>query len=101
MKRNRSVQVGGRSGVTKEAQEEALGKKVTLIDSPGVVFSGSSEDPSVVLRNVVRVENISDPVGVVEALILKTPREALLEFYGADHDFSSPSQFLIHVAQMR
>jgi nuclear GTP-binding protein len=101
MKRHNSVSVGGRAGVTKLMQEVPLDSKVTLIDSPGVVFEGSSEDPDVVLRNVVRVESISDPVGVVEALIMKTPREALLEFYGADHDFSTPGEFLIHVAQTR
>lgn len=101
MKRSRSVGVGGRAGVTTALQEVPLDSKVTLIDSPGVVFEGSSEDPAVVLRNVIRVEGISDPVGVVEALIMKTPRDALLEFYGADHDFSTPGEFLIHVAQKR
>lgn len=101
MKRHNSVQVGGRAGVTKQMQEVPLDSKVTLIDSPGVVFSGSSEDPAVVLRNVVRVESVSDPVGVVEALIMKTPRDALLEFYGRDHDFASPREFLVHVAQTR
>lgn len=101
MKRNRSVQVGGAAGVTKHMQEIPLDSKLTLIDSPGVVFDGSSEDPSVILRNVIRVENIMDPVGVVEHLITKTPRSALLEFYGADHDFATPAQFLVHVAQTR
>jgi len=81
MKRHNSVQVGGRAGVTKVMQEVPLDSKITMIDSPGVVFEGSSDDPAVALRNVIRVENVSDPVGVVEALIAKTPREALLEFY--------------------
>lgn len=101
MKRHNSVQVGGRAGVTKQMQEIPLDSKVTLIDSPGVVFEGESDDPTVVLRNVVRVENVSDPIGVVEALVKKTPREALLEFYGREHDFASPREFLIHVAQTR
>jgi len=101
MKRHNAVPVGGRSGVTTVMQEVQLDSKVTLIDSPGVVFSGSSEDPSVVLRNVVRVENISDPLGVVEALMLKTPRESLLEFYASDHDFADARDFLVHVAQTR
>jgi len=101
MKRHNSVQVGGRAGVTRVAQEVPLDKKVTLIDTPGVVFAGSSEDPAVVLRNVVRVENLTDPEGVVDALIKKVPREALLEFYEADKDFASSEEFLIHVAQIR
>ncbi|CAE7758430.1 gnl3, partial [Symbiodinium sp. CCMP2456] len=87
MKRHSAVETGGRAGVTKVMQEVQLDSKVTLIDSPGVVFEGDSEDPSVVLRNVVRVESISDPVAVVEALAVKAPRQALLDFYGLQADF--------------
>lgn len=101
MKRERSVEVGGRAGVTRIAQEVPLDKKVTLIDTPGVVFAGSSEDPAVVLRNVVRVENLSDPEGVVDALIKKVPRQSLLDFYEASKDFATSQEFLIHVAQIR
>ncbi|CAL1143717.1 unnamed protein product [Cladocopium goreaui] len=100
MKRHSAVETGGRAGVTKVAQEVQLDSKVTLIDSPGVVFEGSSNDPSVVLRNVVRVESVVDPVAVVEALAAKAPREALLNFYGL-RDFKDVSEFLIHVAQVR
>lgn len=101
MKRHAAVEVGGRAGVTKVMQEVQLDAKVTLIDSPGVVFEGASEDPAVVLRNVVRVEHILDPVSVVEALLAKAPREALLKFYNLDSDFERPSDFLIHIAQTR
>lgn len=101
MKRHSAVETGGRAGVTKVMQEVQLDSKVTLIDSPGVVFEGDSEDPSVVLRNVVRVESISDPVAVVEALAVKAPRQALLDFYGLQGDFQQVSDFLIHVAQTR
>merc|ERR550525_1408392 len=87
MKRHSAVEVGGRAGVTKAMQEVQLERKVTLIDSPGVIFEGSSDDPSIVLRNVVRVEGIADPVGVVEALVAKAPRDALLSFYGMERDF--------------
>jgi len=101
MKRQCSVQVGGKAGVTKQLQEIPLDKKLTLIDSPGVVFSGHAGDPATVLRNVVSVESISDPVGVVEALMEKTPRDALLEFYGTDRNFANATEFLIFVAQSR
>mmetsp|Transcript_58465 Transcript_58465/g.148199 ORF Transcript_58465/g.148199 Transcript_58465/m.148199 type:complete len:474 (-) Transcript_58465:68-1489(-) len=101
MKRHCAVETGGRAGVTKEIQEVKLDSKVTLIDSPGIVFEGSSEDPSVVLRNVVRVEHVPDPVGVVDAMVRKAPRQALLSFYGMSKDFSQVAEFLIHVAQTR
>lgn len=101
MKRHSAVETGGRAGVTKEMQEVKLDAKVTLIDSPGVVFEGASEDPSVVLRNVIRVENVINPVSVVEALIAKAPREAVLKFYNMDRDFGNVSEFIFHVAQTR
>jgi len=101
MKRHSAVETGGRAGVTKIAQEIQLDSKVTLIDSPGVVFEGASDDPSVVLRNVVRVESISDPAGVVAALAVKAPRQALLDFYGLKQDFTDVHAFLVHVAQVR
>mmetsp|Transcript_72011 Transcript_72011/g.211423 ORF Transcript_72011/g.211423 Transcript_72011/m.211423 type:complete len:516 (-) Transcript_72011:36-1583(-) len=101
MKRHSCVEVGGRSGVTKELQEIKLDSKVTLVDSPGVVFEGATDDPSTVLRNVVRVESISDPVGVVDALLKKAPREALQKFYHFSDAVSTVSDFLIHVAKDR
>lgn len=101
MMRTCVVETGGRAGVTKQMQEVRLDKKVTLIDSPGVVFEGSSDDPSVVLRNVVRVETVADPVGVVDALIRKVPRESLTKFYGLQRDFATVNEFLIHVAKKR
>merc|ERR1712096_466578 len=76
LKRHQAVNVGATAGVTRAMQEVQLDSKVTLIDSPGVVFTGASEDPTVALRNVMKLENIADPVGVVEALIARTPREA-------------------------
>lgn len=101
MKRHNSVQVGGQAGVTKVMQQVPLDSKVTLIDSPGVVFAGNSDDPNVVLRNVVKVENVADPVGVVEALIAKTPRDALRQFYDVPESVTSPQEFLFHIARTR
>lgn len=96
-----AVATGGTAGVTKVMQEVHLDSKVTLIDSPGVVFEGNSDDPSVVLRNVVRVENLTDPVGVVEALLKKAPEEAVRTFYNLPGNIGTVMDFLTHVAQMR
>mmetsp|Transcript_74121 Transcript_74121/g.143414 ORF Transcript_74121/g.143414 Transcript_74121/m.143414 type:complete len:478 (+) Transcript_74121:60-1493(+) len=101
MKRHAAVQTGGRAGVTKTMQEVLLDRMITLIDSPGVVFEGKSDDPSVVLRNVVTVDGVQDPVGVVEAMLAKAPREAFLQFYGLEADFQRPHDFLCHVARTR
>jgi len=100
LKRHQAVGVGGTAGFTKAMQEVKLDSKVTLIDSPGVVFSGASGDPSIALRNAVRLENIDDPAGVVEALVGKVPREQLLQYYGVP-DFAHPHDFIVAIAQMR
>merc|ERR1712224_418344 len=100
LKRHQAVSVGGAAGVTRAMQEVHLDSKVTLIDSPGVVFAGVSDDPAVVLRNAVKLETIEDPVAAVEALVARTPRDALLKHYEVP-DFVDPQQFLISVANAR
>ena len=68
LKKSTVVKAGGTPGVTTHMQEVILDAKVRLLDSPGVVFSGSSADPSNVLRNAVRIDAIKDPVKVLEEL---------------------------------
>ena len=73
LKRSSVVKVGGTAGVTKAMQEIILDKNVRLLDSPGVVFDGKSEDPSVVLRNAVKIENIKDPHRVLTDMCKVVP----------------------------
>eukprot|EP00392_Amoebophrya_sp_AT5.2_P010159 g10212.t1 len=65
-------------------QEVILDSKIRLIDSPGVVFSGKSEDPSVVLRNAVKVETLKDPVRVVELLSKQIGLQKLVDHFDVD-----------------
>ena len=58
-------------GHTKELQTVQLERGLRIIDSPGVVFDDDDFDDgktgkkgNVLLRNVVKVEDIEDPVGV-------------------------------------
>eukprot|EP00398_MALV-I-01_sp_L67-1_P000296 gene296-528_t len=81
MKRSVVVRTGASAGVTKEVQEVQLDSKVKLLDSPGVVFSGASEDPAVVIRNATNIEQLKDPSGVVAALMQRTPKEALMRHF--------------------
>ena len=61
-----------------------MDSKIRLIDSPGVVFSGKSEDPSVVLRNAVKVETLKDPVRVVELLSKQIGLQKLVDHFDVD-----------------
>jgi nuclear GTP-binding protein len=63
--------VAAQPGHTKDLQSVQLERGMRIIDSPGVVFDeddfidGKSEKKSsVLLRNVVKVEDVEDPIAV-------------------------------------
>ena len=63
--------VAAQPGHTKELQTVQLERGLKIIDSPGVVFDDDDFDDgkskrksNVLLRNVVKVEDIEDPVGI-------------------------------------
>jgi nuclear GTP-binding protein len=64
--------VAAQPGHTKDIQSVQLERGIRVIDSPGVIFDDDDDDVkgrrkgSVLLRNVVRVEDIEDPVSVGE-----------------------------------
>jgi hypothetical protein len=62
LKRTRAVGVAPTPGFTKTLQEVRLDKQIRLIDSPGVIFSSAEKDPTLLLRNCIRVEELDDPV---------------------------------------
>ena len=62
-------------------QEIQLDKNIVLLDSPGVVLMTNEQSDSLILRSAVRVEDLSDPIRPVEALLNKIEREELLKFY--------------------
>jgi len=100
LKRSAAVKVGATAGMTRTVQEVQLDSKLTLIDSPGVVFAGDQSDPSVVLRNAANVETLADPCGVVDALLQRAPRAALLRHFCVA-DFSDVQGFLVQIARLR
>lgn len=65
--------VAAQPGHTKDLQSVQLERGMRIIDSPGVVFDDDDYDDgkgskkgSVLLRNVVRVEDVEDPIAVGE-----------------------------------
>jgi nuclear GTP-binding protein len=100
LKRSAAVKVGATAGVTRHTQEVQLDSKLTLIDSPGVVFAGNQNDPSVILRNAANVETLDDPIGVVDALLARAPKGAVLRHFCVA-DFDSVAAFLVQIAKAR
>lgn len=81
LKRSKAAATGNTPGVTKQMQEIQLDKNIVLLDSPGVVLMTNEQSDSLILRSAVRVEDLSDPIRPVEALLNKIEREELLKFY--------------------
>lgn len=116
--------VAAQPGHTKELQSIQLERGIKVVDSPGVIFddddatdgkvTGTSKG-SVLLRNVVKVEDIDDPIAVgmqdsdhcsvhcliyinlVEEILARTEHESLQKIYNLPH-FGSTLEFLTMLA---
>jgi nuclear GTP-binding protein len=73
LKRSKVCAVAAQAGHTKELQSVQLERGMKIVDSPGVVFDDEDElagggvggkKGSVLLRNVVKVEDVEDPIAV-------------------------------------
>lgn len=102
LKRSRVAKVGNQPGVTKNIQEISLDKQVTLLDSPGVVFSEVGEDgqAAAALRNCVKVETLDDPTLPISEICRRCPQKQLMGLYRIPK-YDSVDEFLIQVATAR
>ncbi|GIL76977.1 hypothetical protein Vretimale_8576 [Volvox reticuliferus] len=100
LKRTRVAQVGNTPGVTKAVQEVVLDKHIKLLDSPGVVFASAESDAAAALRNAIKVERLADPVTPVAEILKRVPAKQLIILYKIP-TFSSPDEFLHHIAHAR
>lgn len=97
LKRSKVASVSNVPGHTKVQQEIVLDKNIKLIDCPGVVFS--KNDPnSLMLKNVVRVEDINDPISIVDNILKKVEANTLIELYEIAQ-FTSTNTFLALIAR--
>ncbi|ESK89938.1 hypothetical protein Moror_786 [Moniliophthora roreri MCA 2997] len=103
LKRNKVCGVAAQAGFTKEVQSVQLERGMRIIDSPGVVFDDDDEEVkgqkkgSVLLRNVVKVEDVDDPIAVVEEILARTAKETVQKIYNLP-DFSATLEFLTMLA---
>lgn len=99
--RSRAAGVGAAPGFTKEVSSIKLDRNITLLDSPGVLFSSSeAQDPGLALRNCLKVEDLDDPVGAVRVMLQKCPPAELMVMYKVPA-FGDADEFLFHVAKLR
>ncbi|KAF8516501.1 P-loop containing nucleoside triphosphate hydrolase protein [Gautieria morchelliformis] len=86
LKRSKVCAVAAEAGWTRDLQSVQIDRGIRILDSPGVVFD--EDDPSssqarsgVLLRNVLKVEDVEDPLAVVEEIITRTEKETLQKIY--------------------
>ena len=95
LKRGKVCGVSSTPGYTKNLQEIILDKNIKLLDSPGVVFSNDSDkEYNMILHNVIRIEDIKEPIDVVAVILHKVPKETLKELYKLENDWETTEQFL-------
>ncbi|KAJ3736305.1 hypothetical protein DFJ43DRAFT_605747 [Lentinula guzmanii] len=103
LKRNKVCAVAAQPGHTKELQSVQLERGMRIVDSPGVVFDEDDEDfkgqkkGSVLLRNVVKVEDVDDPIAVVEEILIRTEKETMRKIYSLP-EYNATLEFLTMLA---
>ncbi|KAL9128855.1 MAG: hypothetical protein Q9217_002544 [Psora testacea] len=81
-------------GETKVWQYITLMKRIYLIDCPGVVPPNQGDSPEdILLRGVVRVENVENPEQYIASVLKKTKPQHIERTYDVK-GFSTPTEFL-------
>lgn len=71
-------------GQTKVWQYISLMKRIYLIDCPGIVPPADKDETAVVLKGVVRVENVASPEDHIETLLNKVDKKYISNLYGIE-----------------
>jgi nuclear GTP-binding protein len=85
-------------GETKVWQYITLYKRIYLIDCPGVVYPSGDTETDIVLKGVVRVQNLDDPAEHIEAVLERVRPEFVARAYGIS-SWESPTDFLNQYAK--
>ncbi|GFS74378.1 nucleolar GTP-binding protein 2 [Nephila pilipes] len=86
------------AGETKVWQYITLMRRIYLIDCPGVVYPTGDTDTEIVLKGVVRVENVKDPEDHIPELMNRVKKEYLSKTYHVE-DWEDPIDFLKQYAR--
>ncbi|KAH9946725.1 hypothetical protein B0H21DRAFT_742131 [Amylocystis lapponica] len=104
LKRSKVCAVAAQPGHTKDLQTIQLERGLRILDSPGVVFDDDDFDDgkskarsNVLLRNVIKVEDLDDPIELVEEIVSRTDSEMLKKIYNLPQ-IGSTLEFLTMLA---
>ena len=79
-------------GFTKGLQEVILDNNIRLLDCPGVVMTN---DENNILHNVIRTEDIKEPLEIVGKILKKMTQEYFVKTYNLDIDILKGSELTI------
>jgi nuclear GTP-binding protein len=99
LKRSRAVGVSSTPGFTKSVQEVEIESNIKILDCPGIVFD-TSQDPDMVLRNVIKIEHVDDVFTPVQRIIEKISGLKIQEIYDIE-GFNDVSSCLGNLARKR
>ncbi|CAB3977679.1 Nucleolar GTP-binding 2 [Paramuricea clavata] len=85
------------AGETKVWQYVTLMRRIYLIDCPGVVYPSGDSPTDIVLKGVVRVENVENPSDYIEAVLSRVKKEYLEKTYKLS-SWSDATDFLEKLA---
>jgi nuclear GTP-binding protein len=73
-------------------------KRIFLIDCPGIVYPADDDETEIVLKGVVRVENVPQPEQYIAELLKRVKKEYILKTYAID-DYTTDEEFLEKLAR--
>ena len=90
--RGKNVGVSNTPGYTKGLQEVILDNNLRLLDCPGVVMTN---DENNILHNIIRTEEIKEPLEVVGKILKKMNQEYFLKIYDVDISLLKGSELTV------
>ena len=90
--RGKNVGVSNIPGYTKGLQEIILDNNIRLLDCPGVVMSNNENN---ILYNIIRTEDIKEPIEVVSKILKKIEQEYFLKTYNLDISILKGSELTV------
>ncbi|KJE94183.1 nucleolar GTPase [Capsaspora owczarzaki ATCC 30864] len=85
-------------GETKVWQYITLMRRIFLVDCPGVVYHSTDTESDIVLKGVVRIENLKDAADHIPEMLSRIKREYVCRTYMID-DWGDHLDFLEQLAQ--
>lgn len=97
LRKKKVCKVAPIAGETKVWQYITLMKRIFLIDCPGIVYPDGDTETDIVLKGVVRVENIPTPEDYIEEVLKLIKKEYIQRTYRLQ-DWSDHLDFLEKLA---